>query len=158
MVNVRVSNSRSHFNVRRLNILVPIGRSCQKKYIYEIWKALSLTIQKIEPMLKFLKSKPNFKFKVRRSKLLVSVERSCHKDTTYEIWKSYHLPYIKYGQCSGFCRQTNRQTDRPKTICPLYFDTGAWNIQCLTLLGKLKRFNISKMFWAVHLVMHFVGN
>jgi hypothetical protein len=48
-------------------------------------KALSLTIQNIRPMLKFLKSGSNFKVKVTRSKILVPTERSCHKEYTYEI-------------------------------------------------------------------------
>ena len=48
-------------------------------------KALSLTIQKIWSMLKFLKSGSNFKVKVTRSKILVPIERSCHKEDTYEI-------------------------------------------------------------------------
>jgi hypothetical protein len=48
-------------------------------------KALSLAIEKIWPMLKFLKSGSNFKVKVPRSKILVPTERSCHKEHTYEI-------------------------------------------------------------------------
>jgi hypothetical protein len=51
-------------------------------------KALSLAIQKIWPMLKFLKSGPNFK--VTRSKILVPIERSCHKEHTYEITITCH--------------------------------------------------------------------
>jgi hypothetical protein len=47
-------------------------------------KSLSLTIQNIWPMLKFLKSGSNFKVKVRRSKILVPIERSYHKEHTYE--------------------------------------------------------------------------
>jgi hypothetical protein len=38
-------------------------------------KALSLTIQKIWPMLKFLKCRSNFKVKVWRSKVMISIER-----------------------------------------------------------------------------------
>jgi hypothetical protein len=52
-------------------------------------KALSLTIQMIWPMLKFLKSGSNFKVKVTRSKTLVPIERSCHEHT-YEIPITYH--------------------------------------------------------------------
>jgi hypothetical protein len=48
-------------------------------------KALSLTIQKIWPMLKVLKSRSNFKVKVRRSNILVLIERSSHKEYEYEI-------------------------------------------------------------------------
>jgi hypothetical protein len=48
-------------------------------------KALSLAVQKIWPMLKFLKSGSNFKVKVTRSKLLIPIERSRHKEHTYEI-------------------------------------------------------------------------
>jgi hypothetical protein len=53
-------------------------------------KALSLTIQKIWPKLKFLKSGSNFNVKVARSKLLVPLERSCHKEDTYKIPITYH--------------------------------------------------------------------
>jgi hypothetical protein len=48
-------------------------------------KSLSLTIQKIWPMLKFLESGSNFKVKVTRSKVMIRIERSCHKKQTYEI-------------------------------------------------------------------------
>jgi hypothetical protein len=48
-------------------------------------KALSLAIQKIWPILNFLKSGSNFKVKVTRSKILVPIERSCHEKHTYEI-------------------------------------------------------------------------
>jgi hypothetical protein len=48
-------------------------------------KALSLAIQKIWPMLKFLKSGSNFKVKATTSKKLVPIDRSCHKEHTYEI-------------------------------------------------------------------------
>jgi hypothetical protein len=40
-------------------------------------------------MLKFLKSRPNFK--VRRSKILISIERSCHEEYKYERPITYHL-------------------------------------------------------------------
>jgi hypothetical protein len=46
-------------------------------------KTLSLTIQKIWPKLKFLKSGSNFK--VTRSKIMVPLESYCHKKHTYEI-------------------------------------------------------------------------
>jgi hypothetical protein len=48
-------------------------------------KALPLTIQKIWPMLKFLKSGSNFKVKFTRSNIMVPIERSCHKEHAYEI-------------------------------------------------------------------------
>jgi hypothetical protein len=51
-------------------------------------KALSLNIQNIWPMLKFLKSGSNSKVNVTRSKILVPIERSCDnmdKEHTYEI-------------------------------------------------------------------------
>jgi hypothetical protein len=48
-------------------------------------KSLSLAIQKIWPILMFLKSGSNFKVKVTRSKNLVPIERSYHKEYTYEI-------------------------------------------------------------------------
>ena len=86
-------------------------------------KALSLPIQKLCPMLKFLKSRSKVKVKVTRSKILVSMERYCHKEYTCEIWKLYHLPIKSYAQCKVF--RTNRQTDRPKTICPRIFDSGS---------------------------------
>jgi hypothetical protein len=49
-------------------------------------KKFSIAIQKIWPMLKFLKSGSNFKVKVTRSKILVPRERSCHRNI--------HLKYI----------------------------------------------------------------
>ena len=52
-------------------------------------KALCLTVHKLWPWLKFLKSRSNFKVKVTRSNIMVWCERSCHKKYTCEIWKSY---------------------------------------------------------------------
>jgi hypothetical protein len=72
--------SRSNIKVRRSKIMVPIERSCHRDM-----KALSLTIKKRWPKLKFLKSRSNFKVKVRRSKIVVPIERSYHKKYTYEI-------------------------------------------------------------------------
>jgi hypothetical protein len=46
-------------------------------------KAIPLIIQKIWPMLKFLKSGSNVK--VTRSIILVQIERSCDKKHIYEI-------------------------------------------------------------------------
>jgi hypothetical protein len=70
-------------------------------------KALSLTIQKIWPMLKFLKSGSNFK--VKRSTILVPVERACHKEHTYEIPITYHSKDM--ANVTVFAdRQTNRRT------------------------------------------------
>jgi hypothetical protein len=48
-------------------------------------KALSLTIQNIWPMLKFLKSGSNFKVRVIRSKILAPIEQYYHKEHKYEI-------------------------------------------------------------------------
>ena len=48
-------------------------------------KALVLTVQKIEPRLKFLKSRSKSKVKVTRAKVKVSNERSHHKESTCEI-------------------------------------------------------------------------
>jgi hypothetical protein len=53
-------------------------------------KAISLTIQKIEPMLNFLKSGSNFNVKVTRSKVIIPIQRSCHKEHAYEIPITYH--------------------------------------------------------------------
>jgi hypothetical protein len=50
-------------------------------------KALSLTIQKIRQMLKFLKSGSNVK--VTRSTIMISMEMSCHKEHTYESTITY---------------------------------------------------------------------
>jgi hypothetical protein len=69
-------NSRSRFQNLRLQY---------KGLVTSNMQALSLTIQKIWPKLKFLKSESNFKVKVTRSKILVLIERSCHKEHTYEI-------------------------------------------------------------------------
>jgi hypothetical protein len=46
-------------------------------------KALSLTIQKIWPMLKFLKSRSNVKVKVTRSKILVPIDMKYESRITY---------------------------------------------------------------------------
>ena len=48
-------------------------------------KALSLTIKKLWPMLKFLKSRSKVMVKVISSKFMVPLERSCHKDHTFQI-------------------------------------------------------------------------
>jgi hypothetical protein len=48
-------------------------------------KALSLAIQKIWPMLRFLKSGSNFQIKVTKSNILVPIERSYHKEYIDEI-------------------------------------------------------------------------
>ena len=48
-------------------------------------KALSLLVRKLWPMLKFFKSRSNFKVKVTTSKVMVPCERSCYKEYTYEI-------------------------------------------------------------------------
>jgi regulation of enolase protein 1 (concanavalin A-like superfamily) len=52
-------------------------------------KSLSLTTQNIWSMLKFLKSKSNFKVKVTRSNIMIPIERSCHKEHIYEIPITY---------------------------------------------------------------------
>ena len=61
---------------------MPVKGVCQKDYACGNMKNLSLTIQKLWPMFKFLKSRSNFKVKVSRSKILVPVERACHKEHT----------------------------------------------------------------------------
>ena len=48
-------------------------------------KALSLTIKKLWPMLKFFKSRSKVTVKVTSSKFMVPLERSCHKDHTCQI-------------------------------------------------------------------------
>ena len=48
-------------------------------------KALSLTIKKVWPMLKFLKSRSKVTVKVTSSKFMVPSERSCHKVYTRQI-------------------------------------------------------------------------
>ena len=45
----------------------------------QIMKALSLTIKKLWPMLKFFKSRSKVTVKVTSSKFIVPLERSCHK-------------------------------------------------------------------------------
>ena len=58
-------------------------------------KVLSLTVHKLWPRLKFLKSRSNFKVKVTRSKIMAWCERSCHKEYTCEVWKSLSLTVHK---------------------------------------------------------------
>jgi hypothetical protein len=85
-------------NVKMSKFEVPINRSwqCHKERSYEIKKKnLSLTIQKIWPMIKFYKCGSNFKVKVRRSKIMVPIERNCHKENIYEIWKPLSLTIQK---------------------------------------------------------------
>ena len=48
-------------------------------------KAIPLVVFELSPMLKFFKSRSNFKVKVTRSKIMVQLERSCHKEYKYEI-------------------------------------------------------------------------
>ena len=59
-------------------------------------KALSLTVHKLWPRLKFLKSSLNFKVKDTRSKIMKWCERSCHKEYIYEIWKPCLSRFISY--------------------------------------------------------------
>jgi hypothetical protein len=83
-------------------------------------KSLSLAIQKIWPMLKFLNSGSNFKVKV----LMVPLECSCHKEYTYEIPITYHLKDM--ANIKVFAdRQTDRQTDgQVKNYIPPIFRYG----------------------------------
>jgi hypothetical protein len=60
---------------------VSIEMSCHKNT--HIKYESPITYHSKWPMLKFLKSRSNFK--VKRSKILVPTERSCHKEYTYEI-------------------------------------------------------------------------
>jgi hypothetical protein len=73
-------------------------------------KALLLAIQKIWPMLKFLKSGLKFKVKVTRSKYLVPIDRSCHKEHTYQKYESLITCHSKdMANVKVFAdRQTNR--------------------------------------------------
>ena len=52
-------------------------------------KALSFTMKKLWPMLKFFKSRSKVTFKVTSSKFMVPLKRSCDKDHTCQIWKTY---------------------------------------------------------------------
>ena len=62
-------------------------------------KALSFLVRKLWPMLKFFKSRSNFKVKVTRSKIMVPSERSCHKQYSRTIFKSQPFCLESYGQC-----------------------------------------------------------
>ena len=62
-------------------------------------KVLVLTIQKLWPRLKFLKSTSNTKVTVTSSKMLVPTERSCHKEYSCQILKLYLLRCNSYSQC-----------------------------------------------------------
>ena len=48
-------------------------------------KALPLVVFELWPMLKFFKSRSNFKVKATRSKIMVPCERSCHEEYTCVI-------------------------------------------------------------------------
>ena len=65
---------------RRTDILREVWYTCEWNM-----KALSLTVQKLWPRLKFLKSRSNFKVKVTRSIIMVWYERSCHKEYTWNM-------------------------------------------------------------------------
>jgi hypothetical protein len=80
------------FKIYGSNIKVMLQGTCIWKF--RNTKALSLTIQKIWPKLKFLKSGSNFKVKVTRSKIMAPLERSCRKKHTYEIPITYHSKYM----------------------------------------------------------------
>ena len=58
-----------------------------KEYTWNM-KALSRTVHKLWPRLKFLRSRSNLKVKVTRSNIMVWCERSCHKQYTCEYMKS----------------------------------------------------------------------
>jgi hypothetical protein len=72
-------------------------------------KVLLLTIQKIWPTLKFLKSKSNFK--VKRSKILVLIQRNTHVKYTSPI--TYHSKDMANVKIFA-----DKQTDRPKLYAP----------------------------------------
>jgi hypothetical protein len=77
-------------------------------------QALSITIPKTWSMLKILKCRSNFK--VRRSKIMTPIKRSYHKEYTYKIPITYH---------SKGMASVEVFEERPKTICPRSFNTGA---------------------------------
>ena len=52
-------------------------------------RALSLTVEYLWAMLKFLESMPTVTIKVACSKIMVAPERSCHRKHTCQIWKPY---------------------------------------------------------------------
>jgi hypothetical protein len=132
-VAIIVKTHRQDFKIYGSNIKVLSQVTCT-------WntKALSLTIQKIWPKLKFIKSGSNFKVKVKnygtirimvtyhykvlviRNTNLVPIKRSCHKEHTYEIWKPYLLPFKRYGQCKSFWKvgQTSRSQGK-KNLIPI---------------------------------------
>jgi hypothetical protein len=70
-------------------------------------KALSLAIQKIWPMLEFLKSRSNSK--VTGSKNFVPIERSCHEEHTYEIPITYNSKDMANAKVFAD-RQTDKRT------------------------------------------------
>lgn len=68
-------------------------------------------------------SKLNVGAKVMRSNLLIPNERSFHKVYACEIWKLLHRVQKLWPKLN-FLRK-NRQTDRPKSMCPDSPITGA---------------------------------
>ena len=76
-------------------------------------KALSFTVHKFWPRIKFFKSRSNFKVKVTRSKIVVLCERSCHKEYTYEIWKFYLSEFINMTKVES---RSNEKVTRSEII------------------------------------------
>jgi hypothetical protein len=86
MATVKVFKKGVKLQGQGQKIMVPLENPCHKEHTDEIFmKALSLTIQKRWPMLKFMKRGSNVKVKVTRSKILVPIDGSCHKEHAYEI-------------------------------------------------------------------------
>ena len=107
-------------------------------------KALSLTTQKLWPMLKFWKSRS--KVKVMRSKFWYQwkglVTRNTH--VKYESPLTYHskvMANVKVFADKQSNRLTDKQTDRPKTICPRICDSGG--IKMIYNMSILESFEIT---------------
>ena len=106
-----------------------------RKYVMWNMKALSLTVHKLWPRLKFLKSRSNLKVKVTRSKIMVWCERSCHKECTCEIWKSYLFLYarLQTGRIMVCWCPSVRVSVRPSVrhsfphFSPTCFEILSWN-------------------------------
>jgi hypothetical protein len=105
-------------------------------------KALSLTIHNIWPMLKFFKSRSNFKVKTRRSSILVWVERSCHKEHTYESPITYHSKDMANVKVFAD-RETNRRTGQQEVQWPHRSPESYWLIFHLWTLGVNQYIDIS---------------
>jgi hypothetical protein len=95
-------------------------------------KSLALAIQKIWPMLKFLKSGSNFTVKVTRSNILVPIERLVIRNTHTKYESPITCHSKDMANVKVFAdRQIDKQTDRQAKnyISPIFRYGGMINVQ-----------------------------